>query len=353
MTGHRSIGRSPTSVRAPRLALAARAFGHFRSSATVVLFVLLAAGCGGPKRDAGAVAPGERYVPVPTRSAPSATSAGRAVPVGDPAAVAAVSAYLDAPTPVGECGPYRLITDARGRAREHLRAVCAGAVVHFEREYAARLGVEPAHPPAGTIVAFGDRGRFRAWLAVDGGPLRIYAGLSRPAEGLVVLPVDEVPADELARTLIHELAHLAHRRTFGVVPEPWLSEGLADVVSESATVEAFRPLAGFDGVEGLRQRLLGAQRQGRLGSLADLTERGRDRFDAAAVSDDYEQAALLVRFLLLDPELAPLFQATLAGRARPGRAPAPPFPPTGGPDWAAIEARFVSWLGSDPPSADR
>ncbi len=316
---------------------------RLRATCGALLLGAFAAACSEERRPAAPV-PGVR--PAPVRPVPPAPRpAGRGVPEGDSAAVAAAGAFLAAPAIAEGCGPYRLVTDAGDSLLATLRAICAGPVARFEEEYAARLGVRPAHPPRGTLVVFAERRRFRAYVAAHVDLPQGYAAFSLAPKGLVVLPAGDLPPDEVARTLAHELAHLAHRRTFGVDLEPWLSEGLADAVGESASLRGFAPLAGIVGVEGLRDRLLGGYASGNAGTLARLVTLGRDRFDRGAVSYDYEQAALVVRFLLLDPELAPDFRRWLGRRARRGAA-APAFPPPGGPGWEEIEERFRGWLAA-------
>jgi hypothetical protein len=313
------------------------------SGGALLLLAGFAAACGEERRPAE---PAPVARPAPVRpSTPAPRSAGRAVPAGDSAAVAAAHDFLAPPVRTEPCGPYRLMTDADAPLLETLRALCAAPVSGFEEAYAARLGVRPAHPPRGTLVVFADRRRFRRYVAAHVDLPQGYAAFSLAPKGLVVLPGGDLPPEEIARTLVHELAHLAHRRTFGVDLEPWLSEGLADAVGDSASPGGFAPLAGFVGVEGLRERLLGGYASGHAGTLERLVTLGRDRFDRGAVAHDYEQAALVVRFLLLDPELVPAFRAWLAGRARPGAGGAA-FPPQDGPGWGEIEGRFRGWLAA-------
>ncbi|KAB2967660.1 MAG: hypothetical protein F9K18_03970 [Thermoanaerobaculia bacterium] len=268
------------------------------------------------------------------------------MPVGEPRLVTAARDHLAEPVRSEACGPYRLLTDAEGDLLDSLRALCAAPVAGFEREYRARLGVPLHHPPRGTLVLFADRRRFRTYVEADGELPQGYAGFSLAAAGLVALPAGDLFADDVARTLAHELAHLAHRRAFGVEPEPWLAEGLADAVGDSARAEGFAPLAGFAGVEGLRERLLGGYASGRAGSLERLAGLDRDRFDRGRVSYDYDQSALLVRFLLLDTGLAPRFRAWLAARTWLKSTPVVPVTEALGIRLPELERRFRAWLGA-------
>ncbi|HSM52225.1 MAG TPA: hypothetical protein VLA75_12565 [Thermoanaerobaculia bacterium] len=268
------------------------------------------------------------------------------MPAGEPEAVAAARTALGLPVVEEACGPYRLVTDATGVQLGRIRALCSGPVAALEGEYRARLGIAPAHPPAGTLVLFAERPRYRRYAAADPALPQVYAGFSLAADGLVALPVGDLSIDEVTRTLIHELAHLAHRRAFGLQLEPWLSEGLSDAFGYSAGPEGFAPLAGFTGLEGLRARLLGGYALGRAGSVERLVGLSRDQFDRGPVSYDYDQSALFVRFLLLDPELSSRFRAWLAARTGRGEVPPVPLPEALGVDLDELERRFRQWMGA-------
>jgi len=268
------------------------------------------------------------------------------VPEGDEPGLAEARSFLATPARSEACGPYRLVTDADDRLLSTLRAICAEPVASFEATYLERLGVAPSHPPRGTLVLFADPRRFRAYVAARADLPQGYAGFSLATRGLVVLPAAGLPADEIARTLVHELAHLAHRRAFGADLDRWLAEGLADAVSDTAHAGGQKPLAGFTGVEGLRIRLLGGYAAGRTRPLRELAALPDGEFDRGRISHDYEQSALLVRFLLLDPELGPLFRGWLAARARQGRSADARFPPDRESDWDEIDRRFRRWLGA-------
>ncbi|MEO7795590.1 MAG: hypothetical protein ABIV06_12540, partial [Thermoanaerobaculia bacterium] len=154
----------------------------------------------------------------------------------------------------------------------------------------------------------------------------------------------DLDAEAVAQTLAHELSHLAHRRAFGHELPPWLAEGLADAVGDSATTAGFLPLSDLDVVAGIRKRLCGGYEIRRTESLARLVDLDRSGFDRGSVSFDYEQSALLVRFLLLDPGLGPRFRAWLGVRAKL-RSNAPGLPAALQVSWPELERRFASWLG--------
>jgi hypothetical protein len=268
------------------------------------------------------------------------------VPEGDEAALTEARSFLATPERSEACGPYRLVTDADDRLLSTLRALCAGPFATLDSIYEERLGVTPAHPPRGSLVLFADASRFRAYVAARADLPQGYAGFSLATRGLVVAPVAGIAPDEIARTLAHELAHLAHRRAFGADLERWLAEGLADAVSDTAHAGGQTPLADFAGVEGLRVRLLGGYAAGRARPLHELVALPNAEFDRSRVSHDYEQSALLVRFLLLDPDLAPRFRGWLAARALQGGSADARFPPDRQPDWDEIDRRFRRWLGA-------
>ncbi|MGB5173906.1 MAG: hypothetical protein WBQ30_04090, partial [Thermoanaerobaculia bacterium] len=83
-------------------------------------------------------------------------------------------------------------------------------------------------------------------------------------------------------------------------------------------------------------------------SVARLVTLGSKAFDGGAVSYDYEQSALLVRYLLLDPELASRFRGFLADLA--GGAPYSPelLQQRQTVEWAELDHRLQSWLGVRP-----
>lgn len=337
--------RGETSSRRRR-AVSASARHRVIVALVAVAGIATLAGCDGRER-AGAR---EAARPAPSRERPRLEStlpppAGRAVSPGDPRAVAAAQAFLRDPVQREACGPYALITESAAARRAEWVSLCAAIAEPFEAEYTRRLGVPLHHPPAGTIVLFSERSRFRAYAASDPALPGGYAGFSLAAWGLVALPVGDIAAEEIARTLAHELAHLAHRRAFGVELPPWLAEGLADAVGDSAGPAGFAPFEGFAGVEGIRRRLLLGYRAGQAESLERLVSLDRDRFDRGTVSYDYEQSALFVRFLLLDGGYGPSFRQWLVTQTYRRGEPAPDLPAALGSNWPELERRFRDWLG--------
>ncbi len=257
-----------------------------------------------------------------------------------------ISAALEA---MGEetetsCGPYRLLTDS---ADSRLADVCQRIGTALETDYRERIGLDLVGEPDGAVLIFARAADFRAFTSAVGTLGAGYAGFSRATRGIVALSAEGLEPGEVAPTLAHELTHLLNRRALGSGIPRWLSEGLADAVGDTATAEGLGPLRGFEGVETQRRRLREAYRSDRAGSLERLITLDPEDFDREVVSFDYEQSALVVRFLLLDPELAPRFRSLLA-RFAAGE----PFLPERvteelALDWEALERRFRAWLASD------
>jgi hypothetical protein len=312
-------------------------------SAIVVLAALALSAC---ERSVPAPATPQ---PPPAASRPAPLAAGREVPVGDPQALARLDRFLDPPIRDLSCGAHALRTDLGGAALASAAAICSTIAGALEVEIERRFGVTPAHPPRGTVVLFASRKRFRESVAAAGDLPQGYAGWSEARLGVVALPAGDLDADELARTLAHELTHLAERRLFGFPRPRWLSEGLADALSDSASAAGFAPLRGIVGAEASRERwrtrpaLQESADASAPGPLERLVALDWEQFDAGAESRDYELAALFVRFLLLDPELSPRFRAWLAGQTVLERSP-PGLTEALATGWPSLERRFDAWL---------
>lgn len=261
--------------------------------------------------------------------------------------------FMDRPRQ-GHCGPYRWLGDVDDA---RLLASCQLLAAELDAVYARRFGLEPLSPPAATLFLFADLSAFRRFVAADPWISGAHAGYASAARGFVALYVDEQATETVLATLTHELTHLVHRRVLGTDLPPWLSEGLADAIGDSATASGFRPLpdrAG-DGVQAWRLRE--ARRDRRTRPLADLVALERQDFDrpaeGSAVSFDYEESALLVRFLLSDPDLATAFRRYLK-RLAAGESYDPlELSRELGQDWSRLEEAFYGWLedprrGRDP-----
>lgn len=271
---------------------------------------------------------------------PARPPAGRPASRPDSQALAAARRHLGQPLRETGCGGYRLLTDL---AVARIAPICSRAVAGLDEAYAALYGVAPVGRPAEAVLLFADEGSFRRFVSDDGGAAG-YAGYAVGARGFAALAAGARSDDELASTLIHELTHLVSRRALGPDLPPWLSEGLADGVGDAATAAGLAEPRGFDGVGFQVERLRGAYRLGRAASLERLVALRWGEFDARTVSFDYEQSALLVRFLLAEEDLAPRFRgylATLAGGER--------YDPAAlgrrlGSSWSELDERFRTWI---------
>ncbi|MEO8196225.1 MAG: hypothetical protein ABI689_05845 [Thermoanaerobaculia bacterium] len=259
---------------------------------------------------------------------------------GAPSRVAAALRHLGPLRFDGRCKSYRLISDLAGVRLERLRILCDRIAGDLENVYPERIGLPLSIPASGTLLLFSDRHRYREYVAAEEDLAAGYAGFAMPWAGIVALPAGDVAEDEIARTLAHELAHLARRRAFGRELPPWLDEGLADAMGESATSRGFLPLSDEAPMAALRRRLADGYRSGRVAALTTLVALDRDTFDRAPAAYDYEQAALFVRFLLLDPALAPAFRLWLSDLAACGEDLAGELPSALASSWPDLEHRF-------------
>ncbi len=274
---------------------------------------------------------------------------GRLAETPDPALLDSARALLAGGGRQENCGPYRLYTDATD---ERLIAACRRPAELLDEIYAARYGIRPRGEPAAAIVLFADARSYRAFAREGGVPLG-YAGYALAARGLAVFHATgsdsrrasgATALDSFVNTLVHELTHLVNRRALGVNLPPWLAEGLADGIGDTATPEGFDPLDGIVGLGPLARRLKGARESGKAGNLERLVSLKRGEFDRGTVSYDYEHSALLVRFLLAEPELASGFRKFLSDFA--GGEPYHPdrLVTALGTSWSGLENRFTPWL---------
>lgn len=243
------------------------------------------------------------------------------------------------------CGPYLLWTDLTD---PRWAAACSRLASGLDALFAERFGVRPVGSPREGIVLFRRLADFRAFVKQEGRLAAGYAGFASATDGLLVLHADTSRRTGI-ETLAHELTHLVEHRTFGSSLPPWLAEGMADAVGYTASEEGFRDLSGIEGVEALARRLRGAQERGEARPLAELAALRRDGFDRGVRSFDYEDSALWVRYLLLDPSLGPRFRGILAGLARGQRYGATPFVAALAQPAAELERGFAGWLARECP----
>ena len=241
----------------------------------------------------------------------------------------------------GHCGPYRLLSDVEDPA---ILGACGRIAMDLDAVYEARFAVAATGSPRATILLFRDRDGYQAFAAEEGMPSAGYAGYSMPHRGYMAVWADASRSSEFAKTLAHELTHLVNRRALGGGLPRWLSEGLADAIGDTASTEGIQPLIGIAGSEGVAERLRLALEAGNLESVSRLVELDDDDFDRATVSYDYEQSALLVRYLLTDPELAPLFRRFLADIASGAVYSSDLLQSHLGLEWEELDRRLAVWL---------
>lgn len=238
------------------------------------------------------------------------------------------------------CGPYALYTDV---ADPRFVEACTLLASGLDEVYQARYGVRPRGAPAEAIVLFSEIGDYRAFSKQQQIALG-YAGYALGARGLAVFYAGGQGLDGFLPTLTHELTHLLNRRALGTNLPRWLSEGLADGIGDSTTAAGFRPpeKAVGNGLQATRLRT--ALASGRAGSVQRLVALERSEFDRLPASYDYEQSALLVRFLLVDPELAAGFRSFLGEIARGGIYDPEALRGALGVSWEELDRRFKEWV---------
>lgn len=238
------------------------------------------------------------------------------------------------------CGPYSLLTDA---ADPELLSACARIGSQLDATFEQRFGVRPAGSPAEAILLFRRHRDYNAFVRTEG---RLAAGYAGFTSGSLVALHAAPPRPEVIQTLAHELTHLVERRAFGPGLPPWLSEGLANALGQTADSTGFGPLAGQNGAEALARRLRQAQQAGEARPFAELAGLPRSAFDRGVRAFDYEQSTLWVRYLLLDPGLSPRFRAYLARLAEGERYETEKLREHLGRSWPELEAGFNSWMAS-------
>lgn len=238
------------------------------------------------------------------------------------------------------CGPYRLITDSPD---PRLLAACTRLGSELDAAFERRFGVRPVGHPAEALVLFRALADYRRFVQQEGRLAAGYAGFTSAPDGLVVLYA-ETRRRAVIETLAHEMAHLLERRAFGPGLPPWLSEGLADALGDTATEDGIGELAGIRGAEAIAQRLRAGRAAGLVRPLPELAAVKRSGFDKAVRSYDYEHSALAVRYLLLDPDLGPRFRAYLGDLSRAERYDPERLRARLGRPWEEIERGFWGWL---------
>lgn len=283
----------------------------------------------------------------PARAQVPPTAPGAGLPARDtaPQVLALAREVFGGTLREESCGPYGLLTDSSDAVLIRACGVLAGELDGVVR---ARFGVAPMGEARGTVLLFARRADFRRFAEADGRVRQGYAGYSSRVRGYVALAAEGPPREEIVRTLAHELTHLVLRRTFGEALPPWLAEGLADAVGDTARPEGFAPLEGWQGVEGPAARLRGIYAGGRAPDLEGLARLDRSGFDRGAASVDYEASALLVRYLLEEPQRAARFRAYLGDLAQGQAYSAEGLRRSLGTGWAELDVAFAAWIAAGP-----
>lgn len=167
-----------------------------------------------------------------------------------------------------------------------------------------------------------------------------------------------IPATGLG-SLVHELAHLIARHSFGDVPA-WLDEGLAALYE----VSTFTPEGRVVGVDNWRRPVLNQVWDARP-SLAKLVEMSasqfaneEEQFELKRQAANHATARYLMLFLQDQGKLAPLYRAFRdrkpTSAVDPGLEAVQLLERVTGMSAAALDARFVEWFrAGEPPPATR
>lgn len=321
--------------------VAERPLARFLRPLVLACLAALVDGCGAPEPTPEAVA--EATVEPQPKPVPAVVErrAGRRAKRASHTVVAKARAALRGGGSQHRCGPYPLWTDVTAPT---LLAVCERIGARLDAVYGARYSVTPVGEPQETIFLFAHGGGFRAFMAEEGAVRAGYAGVARGTKGFVALSADGLALETVAATLAHELTHLVNRRALGSDLPRWLGEGLADGIGDSAGAGGLGELRGLSGVEDEARRLAWGYGEGKVGSAARLVALGRGEFDREVVSFDYEQSALLVRYLLLDARLGGSLRDYLRQLAAGKRYSASALQATLGVSWSTLDRRLRTWV---------
>ncbi len=284
-------------------------------------------------------------------------------PIADPSAVLGQALKADprrlarALAPLGtaprrlELAAWTLHTDL---AESSLLAHLEQLATQLEGVYQERYGLSPsAADERGEVVLYAEKASYdrfneqaEAW--VD----RHAAGQAMP--GLAVLHAGGRARQEVAATLVHELAHLLNWQTFHRQLPPWLEEGLADDLALISVDRTGRivpsPLSEGNlrlgrNLGAMLDELSRAQEEKRLVALRELLTLDQAGFTASA-QQHYAVAAFWIRFLLRggDDELASRFRAFLVAVASGQEASFESLQHHLERDLTALEEELHAWL---------
>ncbi len=249
-------------------------------------------------------------------------------------------AHLDGGGREGTCVAYPRLGDATDPL---LLESCDHLAAELDDTYVERLGVTPLGEPVETILLFAERVDYESFARQQGMNASGYAAHSSPSRGYTAIWADASRPEDFAKTLVHELTHLVNRRALGGNLPRWLSEGLADTLGDTAPRASSR-CKGSRAPKGRRNDYGSATRPAAPAASSAWSSSALARFDSAPNSYDYEQSTLLVRYLLLDPELGPRFRAFLTDFA--GGAPYSPelLSQRLAVSWSELDGRLHAWL---------
>lgn len=270
--------------------------------------------------------------------------------------LALARARLMPPEVVGKVGPYVVYTDLRDPARlSFFDRVAAG----LDSAYRSRYQVSPIGDPAEAVVIFSRESDYRAFLGQATSVAELPAS-GHTGHGIVSLFDGRRPQNEVASTLVHELAHLLNRRAIGPALPSWLEEGIADDLSQSQIDRSGKLLPGtlggvtvrvgrrieMHGARAALQDLRDAAAAGGLRPLPQLLALDWGEFVRGNGELNYAQSSFFVRYLLQGEQgaLAPGFRAFLQEVSNGG----PPEPEALrqklGRTWPMLEAGFRLWV---------
>lgn len=243
----------------------------------------------------------------------------------------------------GRCGPYPLLTDVEPGP---LLEACDRLAAFLDDVYRRRFGVEPMGQGGETILLFRRLDAFQRFVRAEGSASVGYAGHASSTRGYLVMYSGSQDLEDVVVTLVHELTHLVNWRALGGPLPRWLSEGLADGIGDATTAAGIGPLQGLSGVEMEARRLRQVAGSRGLPEIEELVRLSPEGFDAEPTDRHYEHSALLVRFLLMDTQLAPRFRAFLAELAAGNAYDAERLRQHLGVGWSELDRRFADWLAS-------
>jgi hypothetical protein len=261
---------------------------------------------------------------------------------------------------LGRLGPYPLYTDLADPGLVFFLDRVAAAV---EPAYRRRYGREPVGEAAEVIVLFAGEEGYRAFQDADR-QLADLPASGHTGYGLVALYLGGRRRDEVAATLVHEIAHLLNRRSVGPALPPWLDEGLAADLATSAigpagdlhpdtlggAIERGAGRVDYYGAQAAIRRLAAALTDRALPPLPRLFALDWEAFVRSDRLDlHYAAAGFFWRYLLQGEggALAGPARAYLASTADGGAADAETLRIELDRTWADLEDGFEAWVAAN------